>query len=133
METVCSPTSAALACSFDNLIKSHPYTLVRFNPPRASLHPIIRQQSPNTFYSIVRHPKFTIICIGSESCLWLIVGLPGSCAYYLTFRYIDHGSKGRTTAICVLVYPDEYLSRESQKLTVMMRREPVSSSEVSNL
>ena len=40
------------------------------------------------FYSIVRHPEFSIICIGSESCLWSIVGLPGSCAYYLTFRYI---------------------------------------------
>ena len=42
---------------------------------------------------------YSIICIGSESCLWSIVGLSGSCAYYLTFRYIGYGSKGRTTAI----------------------------------
>ena len=40
------------------------------------------------FYCTVRHPEFSIICIGSESCLWSIVGLPGSCACYLTFRYI---------------------------------------------
>ena len=31
---------------------------------------------------------YSIICIGSESCLWSIVGLPGSYACYLTFRYI---------------------------------------------
>ena len=30
----------------------------------------------------------SIICIGSESCLGSIVGLPGSCACYPTFRYI---------------------------------------------
>ena len=99
METICSPTSAALACSFDYLIKSHPYTLVRFNPPGVSLHPIIQQQSPNTFYSMVRRTEISIICIGSESCLWSIVGLPGSYAYYLTFRSIGQGSKGRTTTI----------------------------------
>ena len=33
-------------------------------------------------------PNFSIICIGSKSCLWSIVGLPGSYAYYLTFRSI---------------------------------------------
>ena len=76
---------------FYNLIKSHPYTLVRFNPPGASLRPIIRKQSPNTFYSIVRHPEFSIICIGSESCLWSIVGLPGSYACYLTVGVLGTG------------------------------------------
>ena len=91
METVCGPTYVALAYYFILFRYSnrlHPYTLVRFNLPGASLRPIIRQQSPNTFYNIVWHPEFSIICIGSESCLWSIVGLPGSCACYPTFRSI---------------------------------------------
>ena len=89
--TACGLTFAALAYYlflFGNLLKLHPYTLVRFNLPGASLRLIIRWQCPNTFYNIVWHPEFSIICIGSESCFWSIVGLPGSCAYYLTFRYI---------------------------------------------
>ena len=47
----------------------------------------------------VRRREFGLICISSESCLWSIVGLPDSCAYYLMFRYIDYGNKGRTTTI----------------------------------
>ena len=50
--------------------------------------PIIREQSPITFCIKVWHPEFSIICIGSESCLWSIVGLPGSYACYPTFRSI---------------------------------------------
>ena len=34
----------------------HPYTLVRLNLPGASLRPIIRQKSLNTF-TVVRHPE----------------------------------------------------------------------------
>ena len=56
--------------------------------PGAANRPTIRQQSPNTFCIKVRHPEFSIICIGSESCLWSIVGLPGSYACYPTFRSI---------------------------------------------
>ena len=37
----------------------------------------------------VRRREFGLICISSESCLWSIVGLPGSCVCYLTFRYIS--------------------------------------------
>ena len=91
MKTVCGPTYVALAyyfILFRYSYRLHPYTLVRFNSPGALLHSVLQQQSPNTFYSIVRHPEFCIICIGSESCLWTIVGLPGSCACYLTFRSI---------------------------------------------
>ena len=39
-------------------------------------------------YSTLRCREFGLICISSVSCLWSIVGLPGSCAYYPTFRYI---------------------------------------------
>ena len=41
-----------------------------------------------TLLIYVRHPEFSIICIGSESCISSIVGLPGSCACYPTFRSI---------------------------------------------
>ena len=44
-------------------------------------------RSLNTFTSVA--PRiYSIICISSESCLWSIVGLPGSYAYYLAFCYI---------------------------------------------
>ena len=39
-------------------------------------------------YSVLRRHEFGLICISSESCLGSIVGLPGSCACYLTFRSI---------------------------------------------
>ena len=74
-------------------------------------------------YSTLRRHEFGLICISSKSCLWSIVGLPGSCAYYLMFRSIGQGSKGRTTAIVFLVHLVKLLGRESRKLTVMMRRE----------
>ena len=37
------------------------------------------------FNSAIRRPEYSIICISCESRLWSIVGLPGSCACYLTF------------------------------------------------
>ena len=46
------------------------------------------QQSPNNFYSVLQHREFGLISISSESCLGSIVGLPGSCACYPTFRSI---------------------------------------------
>ena len=113
----------------DNPIRQNPYILVRMMFASGFIAPHIKATKVRTlFISIVRHPEFSIICIGSESCLWSIVGLPGSYAYYLTFRYIRQGSKGRTTAIVPQPRPDERLSRESRKLTVMMRRELVNHS-----
>ena len=52
-----------------------------------SCQPIFFYKRPNTLGSVRRH-EFGLICISSESCLWSIVGFPGSCAYYLTFRLI---------------------------------------------
>ena len=99
----------------------------RYDLTRQGLHcaPYVGNKSEH-FYSTIRRPEYCIICIGSESCLWSIVGLPGSCGYYLTFRSFGYGSKGRTTAIVFLIHQDKHLSRESRKLTVMMRRELVS-------
>ena len=87
-----------------------------------------RQQSPNNFYSILQRREFGLICISSESCLGSIVGLPGSCACYPTFRSIGQGRKGITTAIVLPVHLAQHLSRESRKLTVMMWRELVNHS-----
>ena len=39
-------------------------------------------------YSVLRRREFGLICISSESCLGSMVGLPGSCACYLTFSSI---------------------------------------------
>ena len=91
MKTVGSPTYVALAYNFilfRYFYRSHTYTLVCFNLPGASLCSTLWQQSLNTFTVRFGTLNFSIICIGSESCLWSIVGLPGSCAYYLTFRSI---------------------------------------------
>ena len=65
----------------------HPYTLVRPKYARGFSTPQHGVRSPNTLTSAAPR-TYSIICIGSESCLWSIVGLPGSCANYLMFRYI---------------------------------------------
>ena len=65
----------------------HPYTLVRPKYARGFSTPQYGVRSPNTL-TFAAPRTYSIICIGSESCFWSIVGLPGSCAYYLTFRYI---------------------------------------------
>ena len=77
MKTVCGPTYVALAYNFilfRYFFRSHTYTLVRFNLPGASLRSILWQQSLNTFTVQFGAPNFSIICIGSESCLGSIVG-----------------------------------------------------------
>ena len=51
METVCGPTYVALAyfVLFRSSYRLHPYTLVRFNLPGASLRSILRQQVRTLF------------------------------------------------------------------------------------
>ena len=54
-----------------------------------------------------------------------MLGLPGSCAlvpYVPLYRLRQHQEN---YCNCALVHPDEHLSRESQKLTVMIKRETV--------
>ena len=65
----------------------HPYMLVRPKYARGFSTPQYGVRSPNTFTSAAPR-TYSIICIGSESCLWSIVGLPSSCACYPMFRYI---------------------------------------------
>ena len=102
-----------------------------FSSPGASVYPITRQESPNTFDSAAPR-TYSIICISSESCLGSIVGLPSShvlLPYVPLYRLRWHREN---YCDCVPVLPDEHLSRESRKLTVMMRRGLVAVREVSN-
>ena len=93
--------------------------------PGASVCPITRQESLNTFDSAAPR-TYRIICISSESCLGSIVGLPGShvlLPYVPLYRLRWHREN---YCDCVLILLDEHLGRESWKLTVMMRWELVS-------
>ena len=51
----------------------HPYTLVRPKYARGFSTPQYGVRSPNTLTSAAPR-TYSIICIGSESCLWSIVG-----------------------------------------------------------
>ena len=52
-----------------------------------------------------------------------MLGLPGSWVCRLTFRYNRLRWPKENYCDCALVIPDEHLSRESQKLTVMLQEE----------
>ena len=54
-----------------------------------------------------------------------MLGLSGSWVCRLTFRYYRLRWPKENYCYCALVIPDEHLSRESRKLTVMMQRETV--------
>ena len=54
-----------------------------------------------------------------------MLGLPGSWVCRLTFRYYRLSRPKENYCDCALVIPDEHLSRESRKLTVMMQRQTV--------
>ena len=52
-----------------------------------------------------------------------MLGLPGSLVCRLTFRHYQLRWPKENYCDCALVIPDEHLSRESRKLTVMIQRE----------
>ena len=52
-----------------------------------------------------------------------MLGLPGSWVCRLTFRYYWLRWPKENYCNCALVIPDEHLSRESRKLTVMIQQE----------
>ena len=52
-----------------------------------------------------------------------MLGLLGSWVCRLTFRYYRLRWPKENYCDCALVIPDEHLSRESQKLTIMIQRE----------
>ena len=54
-----------------------------------------------------------------------MLGLPGSWVCRLTFRYYRLRRPKENYCDCAPVIPNEHLSRESRKLTVMMQRETV--------
>ena len=83
--------------------------------------------------STVRHPELIPLYASAPNhVLGQMLGLPGSrvlMPYVLLHRLRWHREN---YCDCVTVLPDEHLSRESRKLTVMMRRELVAVREVSN-
>ena len=54
-----------------------------------------------------------------------MLGLPGSWVCRLTFRYYRLRWPKENYCNCALVIPDDHLSRESRKLTIMIQRETV--------
>ena len=54
-----------------------------------------------------------------------MLGLPGSWVCRLTFHSYRLRRPKENYCDCALVIPDEHLSRESQKLTVMIQRETI--------
>ena len=54
-----------------------------------------------------------------------MLGLPGSWVCCLTFRSYRLRRPKENYCDCALVIPDEHLSRDSRKLTVMIQRETV--------
>ena len=79
-------------------------------------------RSPNTFDSAAPR-TYSIICISSESCLGSILGFARLPCFGTLHSAIS--AKVENYCDCVPVLPDEHLSRESRKLTVMIRRELV--------
>ena len=81
----------------------------------------------------VRHPELIALYASAlNHVLGQLLGLPGS--HVLPPYVLLHWLRWHTENYCdcVPVLPDEHLSRESWKLTVMMRRELVAVREVSN-
>ena len=85
---------------------------------RSSAHFLLL--SPNTFGS-VRHHEFGLICISSESCIWSNVGFARLLDLRLMFRSYRLRRPKENYCDCAPVMPDEHLSSESRKLTVMIQ------------
>ena len=79
---------------------SHLHTLAQIARGSIWQHMCCQTKSPNSFKAQFAHPELGIICIGSESCLWSIIGLPGSCVCYLTFRLLARVVKGELLWLC---------------------------------
>ena len=82
----------------------------------------------------VRHPELIALYASAPNhVLGQMLGLPGShvlLPYVPLYRLRQHREN---YSDCVPVLPDEHLSRESRKLTVMIRRELVSCSRGSQI
>ena len=86
-------------------------------------------KSPNTSTSAAPR-TYSIICISSESCRGSIVGFARLPCFGTLRSAISAKVALGELLPCVPVLSDEHLSRESRKLTVMMRRELVAVREV---
>ena len=67
--------------------------------------------------------SFGLICISSESCLGSIVGFARLLCLLPYVPFYRLRRPRHNYCDCALVHPDKHLSRKSQKLTVMIKRE----------
>ena len=77
----------------------------------------------------MRHPELIALYASAPNHVFgQMLGLPGSCVLlpYVPLYWLWRHQENYYD--CALVHPDEHLSRESRKLTVMMQRELVNQS-----
>ena len=95
------------------------------------LEPIFcyKAQTPSRVFGVT---SLALYALAPNHVFGQMLGLPGSrvlLPYVPLYQLRWHREN---YCDCALVHPDEHLSRESRKLTVMMRRELVAVREVSN-
>ena len=87
-----------------------------------SLEPIIcyKVRIPSGVFGVT---SLALYASASNHVFGQMLGLPGSWVCCLTFRYYRLRWPKENYCDCALVIPNEHLSRESRKLTVMIQRE----------
>ena len=86
------------------------------------LEPIIcyKARTPSGVFGVT---SFALYASAPNHVFGQMLGFPGSWVCRLTFRYNRLRWPKENYCGCALVIPDEHLSRESQKLTIMIQRE----------
>ena len=108
----------------------HPYILVRSVCQGLLIEPHKMPRKVRTL-SIVRHPELVALYASAPNhVLGQQLGQPGSLVLVPYVPLYRLRQRRENYCDCVPVLPDEHLSRESRKLTVMMRRELVAVHEV---
>ena len=79
--------------------------------------------SQNSFIAHFSVTSLALYASAPNHVFGQMLGLPGSWVCRLTFRSYQLRRTKENYCDCALVIPDEHLSRESQKLTVMIQRE----------
>ena len=81
-------------------------------------------QSPNTF-GVFGVMSLALYASAPNHVFGQMLGLPGSWVCCLMFHAYRLGRPKENYCDCALVIPDEHLSRESRKLTIMIQRDTV--------
>ena len=95
---------------------------------RGFLAPVLRRLKYEHLLGCSAPRTYSIICISSESCLGSLVGFARLPCFGTLRSAISAKVALENYYDCVPVLPDEHLSRESRKPTVMIRQELVSCS-----